>query len=312
MKAKIALALLCVVPSFRLLSAQAPQPPLRLSGYVQPRAQSVGDSTGFQLRRARVAVDGNVTPWARVRIQVEFRTWVTPAAGSSPAAQATDLYLALSQHKWTATFGQFRVPLLRENLISSTTLELSDRTLGSDLISPFRDIGAMVNWTNGPVAIAAAVTNGEGANVAKNADNRLMYAERATVAVGGGLDVGVAGEEKRDTSRWTVDGEWRRGRVVARGAYLRLHRSVGATNATSWYGLAGWMIQPERVQLLARAESYDPSDAAGGDATTAVTGGAQVLFKGDDLKLQASYGVYHEQGPEVSNNRLVVQMQARF
>ena len=311
MKAKIALALLGVVPSFRPLSAQAPQPPLHLSGYVQPRLQTVGDSAGFQLRRARLAVDGNVTPWARVRIQVEFRTWVTPAAGSSPAAQATDLYLALSQHKWTATFGQFRVPLLRENLISSTTLELSDRTLGSDLISPFRDIGAMVNWTNGPVAVAAAVTNGEGANVAKNADNRLMYAERATVAVGGGLDVGVAGEEKRDTSRWTVDGEWRRGRLVARAAYLRLHRA-GADNAVAWTGLAGWMVRPERLQLLARAEWYDPSDATGGDATTAVTGGAQMLFKGDDLKLQASYGVYHEQGPEVSNNRLVVQMQARF
>src|SRR4029077_17835825 len=82
---------------------------------------------------------GNITPWARARIQVELRTWVTPAAGTSPAVQATDLYVPLSQRRWTGTFGQFRVPLLRENLISSTVLELPDRRLGSDQLAPLRD-----------------------------------------------------------------------------------------------------------------------------------------------------------------------------
>jgi hypothetical protein len=311
-KTKIALALLCVLPSVRRLVAQAPQSTVRVSGYVQPRFQAIGDSASFLLRRARVAVEGNITPWARARIQVEFRTWVTPAAGSSPAVQATDLYLALSQHRWTGTFGQFRVPLLRENLMSSTVLELADRTLGSDLIAPFRDIGAMAAWTDGRVAVAVAITNGEGANVAKNRDNKFMYAERATVVLGRGLDLGVAAEEQTDTSRWTADGEWKQGRLLARGGYLRLHRRVTQTNATAWYGLAGYAVRPERLQVVARVESYDPSDAVGGDATMAYTAGAQVLFKGDDLKLQASYGIYHEQGPQIKNNRLVVQMQARF
>ncbi len=286
MKTKIALALLCVLPSVRRLAAQAPQSTVRISGYVQPRFQAIGDSAGFQLRRARVAVEGNITPWARARIQVEFRTWVTPAAGPSPAVQATDLYLALSQHHWTGTFGQFRVPLLRENLISS--------------------------WTDGRVAAAVAITNGEGANVAKNRDNKFMYAERATVALGRGLDLGVAAEEQTDTSRWTADGEWKQGRLLTRAGFLRLHRRVAQTNATAWYGLAGYAVRPERLQVVARVESYDPSDAVGGDATTAYTAGAQLLFKGDDLKLQASYGIYHEQGPQIKNNRLVVQMQARF
>ncbi len=312
MRAKVVLTLLSVIPSFRVLSAQAPQSPIRVSGYVQPRFQAIGDSAGFLLRRARVAVEGNITPWARARIQVDFRTWVTPAAGSSPAAQATDLYIALSQRRWTGTFGQFRVPLLRENVISSTLLELPDRTLGSDQLAPFRDIGAMVAWTDGRVAMAAAVTNGEGANVSKNADNRLMYAERATVAVGGGLDLGVAAEEKTDTLRWTADAEWKRGRFLSRGGLLRLHRSVGATNATAWYGLAGWTVRPEHLQLIARLESYDPSNAATGDRTLAYVGGAQIFLKGDDLKLQLSYGVYDEQGPAVKNNRAIAQLQARF
>jgi hypothetical protein len=306
------LTLLFVMPSFHGLSAQAAQPSFRVSGYLQPRFQAIGDSTGFLLRRARLAVEGNIAPWARFRIQADFRTWVTPAAGSSPAVQATDLYLALSQHRWTGTFGQFRVPLLRENLMSSTALELPDRTLGSDLIAPFRDIGAMAGWTDGRVAIAAAVMNGEGANVARNANNKMMYAERATVTLVRGLDVGVAAQEKTDTSRWTVDGEWKRGRLLARGAYLRLHRDVGATNATAWYGLAGWVVRPEHLQIVARVESYDPSDAAGADRTRTYLAGAQIFFKGDDLKLQVSYGVYDEQGPAVKNNRAIAQLQARF
>ena len=312
MRAKVASILALVLPVFHSATAQATQSPIHISGYVQPRLQAIGDSAGFQLRRARIAVEGNVTPWARVRLQVEFRTWVTPAAGTSPAAQATDLYVALSQRRWTGTFGQFRVPLWRENLISSTVLELPDRTLGSDQLAPFRDIGAMVGWTDGRLAIAAAVTNGEGANVAKNTNNKLMYAERGTVAVGGGVDLGVAAEEKTDTSRWTADGEWKRGRFLSRAGFLRLHRRVGATNATAWYGLVGWTVRPEHLQLIARLESYDPSDAATGDRTLAYVGGAQVFLKGDDLKLQLSYGVYDEQGPAVKNNRAIAQLQARF
>src|SRR5207302_6160933 len=87
-RAKIAATLLAVLPVFHQAAAQATQSPIHLSGYLQPRLQAIGDSAGFLLRRARIAVEGNITPWARARIQVEFRTWVTPAAGTSPAAQA--------------------------------------------------------------------------------------------------------------------------------------------------------------------------------------------------------------------------------
>ncbi len=73
MRAKVALTLLSVMPSFRVLSAQAPQSPIRVFGYVQPRFQSIGDSAGFLLRRARLGVEGNITPWARFRIQADFR-----------------------------------------------------------------------------------------------------------------------------------------------------------------------------------------------------------------------------------------------
>ena len=302
-----AAAVLTVQPSSRL----AAQAPIRLFGYVQPRFQSSGDSAGFLLRRARLGVDAAITPWARFRIQADFRTWVTTTAGTSPAVQATDLYLALTHRALTATFGQQKVSFMWENMISSSAYELSDRTLAADDASPFRDIGATVAWTQGRVSLTGAVMNGEGPNTAANPDNRMMYVERAALAPVRGLLVGAAAIQKPDTSRWTADGELKRGALLARAAYVRLHRT-GGDNAAGWYGMLGWMARPDRLQLLARAESYDPSDATGGDAATACTAAAQVLFKGDDLKLQASYGIYNEQGVELRNNRFVVQMQARF
>lgn len=309
MRAKVALLLFAVSPSG--LMAQTPQTSVRFFGYVQPRFQSSGDSAAFLLRRARLGVEAAITPWARFRIQADFRTWVTPSAGSSPAVQATDLYLQLSHRALTATLGQQKVSFLWENMISSSAYELSDRTLAADEAVPFRDIGATVAWTQGRVSLTGAVMNGEGPNTAANPDNRMMYVERAALAPGRGLLLGAAAIEKPDTTRWTADGEVKRGALLARAAYLRLHRQSG-DNAAGWYGLLGWMARPDRVQLLARVESYDPSDATGGDATTAYTAAAQVLFKGDDLKLQASYGIYNEQGVELTNNRFVVQMQARF
>lgn len=311
MARKIAVAALSVLVGFARLAAQAPQPAFRVMGYVQPRFQSVGDSAAFLLRRARLGVDATITPWARLRIQADFRTWVTPAAGSSPAVQATDLYIALTHRALTATIGQQKVSFLWENMISSSAFELPDRTVAADELAPFRDIGATVAWAPGRVALTGAVLNGAGPNTAANPDKRMMYVERAAVAPARGLVLGAAAEEGPDTTRWTADAELRRDAWLARGAYLRLHRA-GGDNATGWYGLAGWMVRPDRVQLLARVESFDPSDATAGDATTAYTAAAQLLFKGDDLKLQASYGVYSEQGVALANNRLVLQLQARF
>src|SRR5204862_7855590 len=85
----------------------------RLSGYLQPRFQAFGDTASFFLRRARFAIEGQMTPWATFRAQVEMRTIGAPATPpSSPLTlSATDLWIRLSHARWGGTIGQFRVPL---------------------------------------------------------------------------------------------------------------------------------------------------------------------------------------------------------
>src|SRR5213075_519350 len=100
----------------------------RLTGYLQPRFQAVGDSAYFFLRRARFAVEGDITPWASYRAQVEMRTIGAPATPpSSPLTlSATDLFVTVRHERWSGTAGQFRVPFSLESLLGSTILETTE------------------------------------------------------------------------------------------------------------------------------------------------------------------------------------------
>jgi len=65
-----------------LVSAQTTAPVStapKLTGYLQPRFQTTGDSATFVLRRARFAIEGAINAWATYRAQVEMRTLGAPA-----------------------------------------------------------------------------------------------------------------------------------------------------------------------------------------------------------------------------------------
>jgi hypothetical protein len=69
---------------------------------------------------------------------------------------------------------------------------------------------------------------------------------------------------------------------------------------------------PKRLQLVGRVQQFDPNDRAGTDRITGYTGGVQYFFSGDDLKLQLEYTAFTEQSTSLDNNRVIVQMQARW
>src|SRR6266516_5630459 len=193
-----ALLVLAGVPA--AAHSQAPASPaspssatVRLSGYLQPRFQAFADTASFFLRRARFAIEGQMTPWATFRAQVEMRTIGAPATpASSPLTlSATDLWIKVSHRPWGGTVGQFRVPFSLESLLSSTTLETTERSRIVNAAK--RDIGAQAEWSSaGRLTLQAAVVNGEGPNRAANPDNRMAYYARAVVTPVRGLDMGGA------------------------------------------------------------------------------------------------------------------------
>jgi len=283
----------------------------KLTGYVQARFQSIGDSAMFSLRRVRIGAQGNLTPWASYKVQAELRSGGTGATASTVAA--TDLYLALTHHLWTATIGQSKTPLSVEFIRSSTILELPERSMAVDSLSPNRDVGVKLEWNAaGTVALQGGVFNGDGINRAANRDKRFLYVGRAVVRAAKGAYLGLSAAAKPDTTAWDAEAWVERGRVAVRGELLARHRSFAGVTTLGWYALGAYGVVPKRLQLVGRVQQFDPNDRVGTDRITGYTGGVQYFFTGDDLKLQLEYTAFSEQGPSIDNNRVIVQMQARW
>lgn len=291
------------------LGAQAPTPP-QLTGYVQPRFADVGDSALFFLNRARVGIQGSAAPWAAYEVQMEVRN--LGLNGALATVTGTDLLVDLHHAGGRAVAGQFKVPFSLEELVPLSTLELPDRSLIVLTQAPKRDVGVMAEWRRpGAILVQGGVFNGEGPNHASNADKKMSYVARIVATPAPGLDVGGAVATYPDSTWWDVQAAYRRGPWSGRAEYLRRERVRSTDSSEGWYAQAAYLLSAHRVQLVARVEQYDPSAAAGDDAT-GYTGGAQYLFQGDDLKLQASYTAYSGAGATVTHNPLIMQLQVRW
>jgi len=114
-----------------------------------------------------------------------------------------------------------------------------------------------------------------------------------------------------DSTWWDAGASAHHGAWLVRAEWLRRNLRGTSNHLSGWYALASYMVRAERVQLVGRVEEFDATSAPR-DGETAYTAGAQCFFRGEDFKIQASYALFAEQGPAVTNNRLIVQMQARF
>ncbi len=285
----------------------------RLHGYLQPRFQTLGDSASFFLRRARITVEGDVTPWAAYRVQIELRT--LGAAAVPPASpltlSATDLLIRMRQGRWGGTVGQFRVPFSLESLLGSTTLETNERSRIVNAAK--RDIGVQAEWgVPGRLLLQAAMVNGKGPNRAANPDNRMAYFARAVVTPVKGLDVGGALEGYSDSTGANLQGVYRAARWTARAEYIREHNRATDVHTTGWYALGGYYAVPKLLELVGRVQRFEPSDKVATGQMTGYLIGAQYFMRGDDFKIVADYEWFRDQVVQVAGNRGVVQLQVRW
>jgi hypothetical protein len=284
-----------------------------VAGYLQPRFQTTGDSAVFFLRRARIAIEGNITPWASYRAQIEMRTIGAPATPpSSPLTlSATDLFIRLSHGSWGGTIGQFRVPFSLESVLSSTILETTERSRVVNVAR--RDIGAQLEWRIPErLVLQAAVVNGDGPNRAANLDNRMAYFARAVATPVKGLDVGGAFAGYSDSTGTDVQGVYRATRWTARAEYIWQRNRRTDVRTSGWYALAAYRAVQRRLELVGRVEQFDPSDRVATDRSTGYLLGLQYFIRGDDFKVMWDYEIFREQLVQTKNNRGVLQVQVRW
>jgi len=305
---------------------------MQLTGYSQVRYQFLqerGKHNGFDIRRARVDLKGSVTPFFSYRLQVDF----------VDKPKMIDAYgeLKLADY-FSVTAGQFKIPFSMENLTSSNKLEMIDRSQvvealvarSKDVIGNQngRDIGIQASGTflkikgKPVIEYRIGLFNGSGINVADTANNekdisgRLVFTPVNGMSFGGGFYKGWDKAIKPD-----IPGKGQtRDRIGAEISYIMSRFSLkgeyiagkdGKTNRSGWYVQTGYFLIPQKLQVLAKYDVYDPNTSTPDNISINYVLGANYNFN-NWSRIQAFYTIRHEEGPAVKNNLLSLQYQIGF
>ena len=112
-------------------------------------------TSGFQTRRTRLEFSGNViNKQITYQVQTDFNR-------SSGTAVLLDAWVrhALNDN-WSLRFGQFKAPLLREELTSGKRLQSVDRTITNAVFAQGRSQGIQIEYDTDRVRLAGALTDG--------------------------------------------------------------------------------------------------------------------------------------------------------
>ncbi len=305
---------------------------MQLTGYTQIRYQILDEANknnGFDIRRARLDLRGNLTPYFGYRLQTEF----------VDKAKILDAYAEIKIAEYfTITAGQFKIPFSLENLASANKFEMIDRSQsvealvarGKDVIGNQngRDIGIQVggvifkNKNGALLEYRLGVFNGSGINVADTANEAKDVGGRVIVHPAKGLSFGVSAyngwdkaikpDENRQSqvrNRFGVEGSYVNPRLSVRGEYIQ--GQDGVTDRSGWYLQAGYFIVRQKLQFLAKFDTYDPNTSSEDNISTFYVIGANLNFNSWS-RLQAFYTFREEEGTAVSNNYFSLQYQIGF
>ena len=165
--------------------------------------------------------------------------------------------------------------------------------------------------------------NGEGMNIADSNEAKSFSGRILTHPVKG-LDVGAScysGWDKFSASKDLPSVSQSRSRIgfeanysyknfYIRGEYLQ--GKDAQINREGWYVQSGYMVVPNKLQLLAKYDTYDPNTANDSDLSTRYIIGFTYFFN-NWAKIAANYAFCEEEkGALVKNNYLSVQLQAAF
>lgn len=319
---------------------EAGKAPLQLGGMIQAQAEGGdrGDSrftdsnARAYLRRARLNVSGKFVEDFSFRLEMDLAGSLSNS--SAFRAQMTDGYINWSRYDAAnVRVGQFKTPFGFEQLYADSRLYTAERSLVSDRLTPGRQIGAQVGGTlwNEQFTYAAGLFNGSGTNQNFNDNDKFMAAARAGFIPFNGrlfgkaakLTVGANGFRTTDANTVFIgqrhgigyDAQLELGRLEVWSEYLR--DSFEPTNATrfrsdGWYGQAAYYLIPNKLQVVERLETFDPSGAGSGDVTRSTVSGVNWYIKGHDLKLQLDWMRSRVPGLPSEQQKVIARLQTVF
>lgn len=215
---------------------------IRPGGFIQPQYRMRQDSPapfdedGFRFARARFTATGTGTAGNLV-LGAYFE------AELQPTFSLYDAYITVSRplpHNGVLTvdFGQTRVPISRQQMLSDTRLSFVDKAqIGS--IAPDRDLGVRVWYVPSQlhaVRVIGGVFNGEGRNEVQNINQSYLYAGRVEITPIGDVQPYA---ESAFAGNWLSLGLSAGRNVLTPGDFHETQVSLGADLSGSWKGLSG-------------------------------------------------------------------------
>lgn len=302
---------------------------LQISGLIQTEYegfQQTGVNNTFLLHRARLDVKGDINDNWNYEVYTEF-------AGTTKLLDAYTTYKIADYLKFTA--GQFKIPFSLESLIADSQLDFIDRSQvvnalaarSTDVIGNQngRDIGIQINGSFAKVDgrylfdYTLGVFNGAGYDVTTDNNSHKDIAGRFSVHPIDNLIVSANfydGQGNYGTpaknylrNRGGFDARYVIGNLALQAEYDK--GTDGTIKRDGWYGQATYFVLPNRLQLAAKYDTYDPNEITKNVRTNDYTGGVNFFFN-NWARLTVNYVDRREEVTQIKNNIFEAQLQLTF
>jgi hypothetical protein len=293
-----------------------PPDDLQLPG-TTARGQGKGS---FRIRRAKTTFEGWFwKPELTFELQLN---WAEPEPGASTDTPLEDGYLQWDASRTGAFMiraGQFKVPLGRQEMSTSSGLQFVERSILSFEFTRGRDIGVEVRGriANDKLEYRAGMFNGNPASRLDNDNTKFQYNARISLQPFGRVAYRESDLESGDGPLLAVEAEiesnnlhgatnandlnttilgtsvmFKYRGVSLYGEYFDRERKpeTGPTFKSNGYIVQGGVfLVRDRVEVAGRYASFDPTDQVGGDDVTERGAALNYFVLGHALKLQADY-----------------------
>jgi len=291
---------------------------MRLSGFAQTRFTSTaGAKNSLEIRRARLALGGNLAEKISYRMQVDF---VRSPVLLDARVDFTHLpYARLS-------VGQFKVPFGQENLTASQNLLTVERSALTNALVPGRDTGnngrdiglqfeGTFHSSHGRPVLTYSLGMFNGAGINRKDDNHRKDAAVRLVThvtegfwIGGDYFNGAIGVAQADKERAAFEFAFVRSKYSLRGEYV-WGRDATVHKRGSYTQFA-YRFRPHWEGLF-RFEEVNPSKLAARDEVHNYLMGFNWYFH-ENVKLQTNYIFGDEAARRAANHTFLTQLQFQF
>ena len=309
---------------------------VNVEGDTASKGHSDNEDHGFQLRRAKLKLKGNVIV-PELKYILNFaseRDEVRDSAGDTVGGSSSNVFVedAIIAYETpffdglTVYFGKMKIPFLRQELISSSKQLAIERANVTEFFTQDRSLGLTAAWKNDWLQLIGGVFQGADLEVTdfNNSSNaKVNLTGRVNVKVAGdwkqatdmaawsGKDEALfmggafsyqsnrntAGSDDEEYHGFTVDALYKNSGFSMLAAFMGANLETADRDPLGALLEAGYFVVPDTLQPYLRYEWLD--DDAGSKNIHILTAGANYFFKKHNAKFSADV-VYVLNGDTVS------------